>query len=74
MKYYSKEDMEDMIIKTRPSLYHYDKLTFSIANPPVPASNIISLSLEFRLNTQFDLSVILEDSKRKAMNYLLNCL
>ena len=67
MKYYSKEDMEDMIIKTRPSLYHYDKLTFSIANPP--ASNIISLSLEFRLNTQFDLSIILEDSKRKAMNY-----
>ena len=72
MKYYSKEDMEDMIIKTRPSLYHYDKLTFSIAN--LPASNIISLSLEFRLNTQFDLSIILEDSKRKAMNYLLNCL
>ena len=67
MKYYSKKDMEDMIIKTRPSLYHYDKLTFSIAN--LPTSNIISLSLEFRINTQFDLNVILEDSKRKAMNF-----
>ena len=58
-----------MLINTRPSFYHYDKLTFSIANKSV--STIVTLSLMFRLTDQFDIDIILEDSKRKSMNFYL---
>ena len=63
--------MRDMIIDTRPNPFHFDKLTLTIANKIKDRiSPNLALGLSFSLNDQFDISVLLEDSKRNIMNSL----
>ena len=55
-----------MMIKTRPS-YPSSKLTFNIADL-TKEKNIDFLNIVLILNEQYDVDVVLEDSKRNFMN------
>ena len=67
MKVFYPEDMADMIKHTRPSFFHYDKLTFSInnINDNKSQDGVFSLGVFFLPQEDYDITLILEDSKRK---------
>ena len=52
-----------MMLETRPSSYPSSKLTFTIANI-TRDKDIRFLNMYMKLNGQFDVDLILEDSKR----------
>ena len=55
-----------MIIPTR-SIYPADKMTFTLADLPRDKT-LIFLNIYLHLNEQFDVALILEDSKRKELS------
>ena len=69
--YLSVEDMTNMkmMIESRPS-YPSNKLTFSIAD--FTKDTVIQFfNIALNLNEQYDVDVVLEDSKRNNMNSFL---
>ena len=55
-----------MILPTR-SIYPSDKMTFTLAD--LPRDKTISfLNIYLEMNEQFDVSLVLEDSKRKELS------
>ena len=63
---FPRERLEERRLATRPS-YPADKLTFS--QPDIgQAASVRYLNMYFNLNDQFDVNVMLEDSKRNFLN------
>ena len=62
-------DISEMMIETRPT-YPSDRLTFSQANI-TGAQSIRYFNIFFNLNNQFDVNVILEDSKRNFLKSMI---
>ena len=58
----------EMMIETRPS-YPSSKITFSIAD--FTKDKVHFLNININLNEQYDVDVVLEDSKRNNMNSFL---
>ena len=55
-----------MILPTR-SIYPSDKMTFTLADLPRDKT-IISFNIYLEMNEQFDVALVLEDSKRKELS------